>query len=192
MTRGIALQALLIAALLSPCAAARADEAVVAKVIAVIDGDTLLLMPLDSGQIQPRFYKLRLANIDAPERGQPFAEEAKRALANLVLHQQVSVLTVATDSYGRYIGWVTLDRGLGAEMAVNAELVQRGWAWALSRGRQPHLRMAQQEARRAGRGLWAEPNAVPPWVWRKKKALRGSSELNPAFANTRLPAPLRD
>ena len=172
MRGGLCLLPLLLALLLSPCALARPAAKVAAKVIAVIDGDTLLLKPLASNHAHPRFYKLRLADIDAPEKSQPFGEEARRELANLVLYQEVRIVTVATDRYGRRIGWVSLPRPPLADIDVNAVLVQRGWAWVLTRYRHPpHLVAAQQDARQAGRGLWAEAQAVPPWVWRKQYAL---------------------
>ena len=140
-----------------------------AKVIAVIDGDTILLKPLDSYPAQPRVYKLRLADIDAPEKDQPYGEEAKRELAKLVLHQHIRVVTVATDHYGRRIGWVNLERVFLAEMNVNVELVERGWAWALTRHRRhPQMVAAQQHAQHARRGLWAAEQPIPPWIWRKR------------------------
>lgn len=162
----------LLFALLSPGAWAGPDAPVTAKVIAVIDGDTLLLMPFNASATKPRFYKLRLADIDAPELGQPFGQEAKRDLTKLVLHQHVRVVTVATDRYGRRVGWVSLLQSAHAGLDVNAELVQRGAAWALSRSRRAaHLQPLQQYAQRTRRGLWADENATPPWVWRKQAAL---------------------
>lgn len=158
------------------CAIASANEAHFAKVIAVLDGDTVLLKRSDIASAPHLFYKLRLADIDAPEKDQAYGEQAKQALAQLVLQQQVRVTTVATDSYGREIGWITLGRDTRVEKTVNTELVRRGWAWALSRSRSPFLRDAQQEAQREGRGLWAATDATPPWMWRKQKQLRGSSE----------------
>ena len=190
MKRRITHLSLLAVFLLSPCAWARTEAEVVAKVIAVIDGDTLLLMPIDSKRGHPRIYKLRLADIDAPEKDQPFGEEAKRELAKLVLHQQIYVVMVATDHYGRRIGWVRVARTPRLDINVNVELVQRGWAWAFTRYRRhPHLQAAQQAALHSRRGLWAEERPVPPWVWRKRFA---HTEFNPASASTPLPSPLRD
>lgn len=160
---------LLLALLLSPCVWARPEAAVMAKVIAVIDGDTLLLKPLNSYPAQHRVYKLRLADIDAPEKDQPYGEEAKRELANIVLHQHIRVVTVATDHYGRQIGWVNLERAPLAEMVVNIELVERGSAWALTRYRRhPKMMAAQQNAQHTRRGLWAAEHPIAPWIWRKR------------------------
>lgn len=175
MKRGISFLTLL-AGLLAPWVVVSANEARLAKVIAVLDGDTVLLMPIDTVAAYPVYYKLRLADIDAPEKDQDHGEQAQQALAKLVLYQQVRVTTVATDSYGRDIGWITLRRDTRIEKAVNTELVRHGWAWALSRSRSPYLRDAQHEAQREGRGLWASAEAIPPWIWRKQKRLLESNE----------------
>lgn len=174
MKRSIGLITLL-ACLLAPGTEARAKEETLAKVVAVLDGDTVLLMHADAGSA-PLFYKLRLADIDAPEKDQAYGERSMRSLAQLLLKQQVHVTTVATDSYGRSIGWLALKRDLGIKDSVNTELVRRGSAWALSRARSQYLREVQQEARREKRGLWATDDAIPPWVWRKQKLLNPSRE----------------
>ena len=54
-----------------------------ARVIAVMDGDTVLLLR-DGKKI-----KVRLANIDAPESDQEFGKESRQALVDRVLKKQV-------------------------------------------------------------------------------------------------------
>lgn len=166
----------LLASLLLSGFAAHAAQEYDAKVIAVLDGDTVLLMDTRADSAPPLFYKFRLANIDAPEKGQVYGEHAAQALARLVLKRQVYVVSVATDSYGRTIGWISLKRDASIENSVNAELVRRGWAWALSRSRSPYLREAQQEAQHERRGLWSAGEPIPPWVWRKQQLLKQTSE----------------
>lgn len=175
MKRRILLVSLL-ASLFTPGMEASVTEVGLAKVIAVLDGDTVLLVDTETNSAQPLFYKLRLADIDAPEKGQVYGEHAARALAQLVLKRQVYVVSVATDSYGRTIGWISLKRDASIENSVNAELVRRGWAWALSRSRSPYLREAQQEAQHERRGLWSAGEPIPPWVWRKQQLLKQTSE----------------
>ena len=188
--RCITLIALLFGLLLSPYTQARPDAETLAQVIAVIDGDTLLLMPSSSAGAQQRFYKLRLADIDAPEIGQAFGEEAKRQLASWVLHQTIRVVTVATDRYGRRIGWVRLVKPSPEDTDVGTELVQQGLAWVSTRYKHPaSLLAAQQDAQVAARGLWADAHAIPPWVWRKQHP---SILVNRPFASTRPLSPLRD
>jgi len=47
---------------------------------------------------------------------------------------------------------------------VNTEPVRQGWAWHnQQQAASPALAAAQQEARQAGRCLWAEPGPTPPW-----------------------------
>ncbi len=186
----ITLIALLFGLLLSPCTQARPDAETLAQVIAVIDGDTLLLMPVNSTGAQQQFYKLRLADIDAPEIGQAFGEEAKRELTSWVLHQTIRVVTVATDRYGRRVGWVRLVKSSLGDGDINTELVQQGLAWVSTRYKHPaSLSTAQQDAQLAARGLWADAHAIAPWVWRKQHP---AIYVNRPFASTRPLSPLRD
>ncbi|MDO9052730.1 MAG: thermonuclease family protein [Gallionella sp.] len=147
-----------------------------AKVIVVLDGDTVLVRR-GGGTV-----KIRLAEIDAPEVGhagmdgqraslqkaQPFGENSKRSLAGMVLGKQVDVATRAVDQYGRLVAKLSVD-GLD----VNAEQVRRGMAWATVGWRQNRhskhpLLALQAEARQARRGLWALDNPVLPGDWRKQ------------------------
>jgi micrococcal nuclease len=138
-------------------------------VIVVIDGDTVLFKP---GHYSPKsraFLKIRLADIDAPEKDQPHGEAAKRALKALVLNRRAEVDTVATDAYGRKIARIR--RGA---LQVNMELVRQGNAWALLRYRRnADLLAAQHAARRSHRGLWRDPAPTPPWVWRRERSAGG-------------------
>lgn len=137
-------------------------------VIVVVDGDTLLFKPEHYSPRSRAFLKVRLADIDAPERGQPYGEAATRALQALVLNRRVEITTVATDAYGRKIA--RINRG---SVQVNAELVRRGYAWASTRSRRnAALLDAQHAARRAHRGLWRDPAPTPPWVWRRAQPAR--------------------
>jgi micrococcal nuclease len=68
------------------------------KVVAIGDGDTLTILTPDNQQI-----KIRLAEIDTPERGQPYANHAKQALAELVFGKTVAILPIDTDRYRRTV-----------------------------------------------------------------------------------------
>lgn len=152
-------------------------------VIVVIDGDTVLFKPDHYGARSRAFLKIRLADIDAPEKNQPYGNAAAHALSTLVLNQRVAVDTVATDVYGRTVARIRM----GA-MQVGAELVRRGFAWAYGSippcgtsarsgsesfrastrsRRNAALQDAQCEARAARRGLWEAAAPTPPWVWRR-------------------------
>jgi len=131
-------------------------------VIVVIDGDTVLFKPDSYGAASRAFLKIRLANIDAPEKDQPYGEAATRALSALVLNQRVEVIPVATDFYGRTIAQIQL----GA-VQVNTELVRRGLAWA---SRNAAMKNIQRDAQQADLGLWRDASPTPPWVWRREHA----------------------
>ena len=154
--------------LLSPLAYA---DQFTAKVIEVFDGDTVLVLR------GAQKIKIRLANIDAPEvghagvSGQPpsshMAQEggmaSMQALMGMVLHKQIQVDSQTTDQYGRMVATLHVDG-----KNVNEEQVRNGMAWEYSGYHSNKTYIAlQSEAQQARRGLWAQPNPMPPWQWRK-------------------------
>lgn len=148
------------------------------KVVAVIDGDTLLVIR-DGHPV-----KVRLAEIDAPEKAQPFGMESKKSLAEMVKGKQIKVASSAVDDYGRLVGKVHV-----GEVNVNHEQVRRGMAWEYSRYHSNRdLRALQAEARRARRGLWAEESAVEPLQWRKQHPGAVAAQLPAAASIVSTPA----
>ena len=165
----LALRTVLALCLLWATAAPVAADTMSGVVIVVIDGDTVLFKPDHYGDASRAFLKIRLADIDAPEKDQPYGEAATRALTAWVLNQRVEVTTMATDAHGRTIARIRM-----GEMLVNAELVRRGLAWASGYRRNAALLETQREARRAQRGLWESDAPTPPWVWRRAQVGSGS------------------
>jgi len=53
--------------------------------------------------------------------------------------------------------------------SLNRELVRAGFAWWYRRYAPDDetLEQLEREARGAKRGLWVDPDAVPPWEWRR-------------------------
>jgi len=128
--------------------------------VRVKDGDSLV------AKVQGVAMEFRLADIDAPELEQPYGRAAKQELASLVSGQQLVLVPLDTDRYGRTVAQIWIGK-----THVNAELVKRGAAWFYSEfARSPALYEVEQEARDAKRGLWALPlkERVEPWVWRRK------------------------
>jgi endonuclease YncB( thermonuclease family) len=137
-----------------------------ARVIWVMDGDTVLV--LKTGQK----IKIRLANIDAPEKSQDFGIASRDALIAMVQHKEIQVEPVTIDKYGRLVALLTVDG-----LKVNEEQVKQGMAWEYSSYHSDrHYIALQQEAQQARRGLWIQPNPVPPWVWRKEHAQEHANE----------------
>ena len=128
------------------------------RVVAIADGDTLTV--LTEGREQVR---VRLSDIDTPERGQPWGTRARQRLSELAFGQEVQVTIRDMDRYGRVVGRVwtgTTD--------VNAAMVRDGAAWLYRRhSEDPGLLKLEAEAKSARRGLWGLPEAerTPPWEW---------------------------
>jgi len=148
---------LICASLLCALALAAPRQAVEGKVVRIVDGDTIDIL------VNRRTLRIRFYGIDAPERGQPYATQARRQLGDWIAGQQVRAVIVDRDRYGRAVARV---QHQGKE--ISEQMVRFGLAWWY-RHHAPHDRRLQsfeQEARRARRGLWLQP-AVPPWEWRK-------------------------
>lgn len=130
------------------------------KVIRVLDGDTIEILN-DRTPV-----RVRLQNIDAPEKKQPFGRWSTNQLKNLISGKPVTVEYTETDRYGRILGRVETESGIEA----NRYMVQIGGAWVYERyNSDTSLPPVQHEAREQKRGLWADSKPVPPWEWRHSK-----------------------
>ena len=141
-----------------------ADE-LIGQVVSVTDGDTLVVVTANDQRM-----RVRLSDIDAPEKDQPHGLEARHALVELVLHQTVRLDVRKNDRYGRQLARVFVN---GTD--VNAELVKQGHVWIYRQySRDPSLLEIEQSARETQRGLWALPDVerIPPWQWRQLKRQR--------------------
>lgn len=133
--------------------------ACVGKVVGVTDGDTIKVL------CEGVETKVRLNQIDTPERGQAFGSKAKEVLSNLVFNRTVRLEIVDTDRYGRAVATVWV-----GETDANREMVRMGFAWAYRKYlRDQSLIEVEAEAKASRRGLWADPNPIPPWEFRKAK-----------------------
>ncbi|MGE4451226.1 thermonuclease family protein [Castellaniella sp.] len=162
------LAAALFLALPAPAAHAAGPYALSGRIVAVSDGDTLTLL---AGRDR---HRVRLASIDAPETGhgrqrpgQPFAQAARKALADLVAGKTLTLHCFEQDRYGRDVCDVPLPDGRTA----NRVMVETGLAWANRQGGGKYLRdeaIAGLERRARDRrlGLWSQAGAVAPWDWR--------------------------
>lgn len=135
------------------------SETVTGRCVGVHDGDSMTV--LTAGNVQ---LKVRLEGIDAPELKQPFSQQSKEALSVLVFGKEVTLQVTGTDRYKRTLAVV-----LVAGVNVNLDLVRQGLAWRYDKyNKDAALLNAQNAAKGAKRGMWADPVPVQPWEWRAK------------------------
>lgn len=145
------------------------------RVVAISEGDTFSCLTSENKRL-----RVRLAEIDAPERKQPYGAEAKQALSDLVLEKQVLLHVQEVDRYGR-----TLARAYVAGLDVNYALVAQGAAWAYTKQLKDHrLKDAETLARNMGKGLWQLPaeSIVAPWDWRYAGRITAPQKTRPSRA----------
>lgn len=123
------------------------------RVVRVLDGDTIEVM--DSRKA----VRIRLVNIDAPEKKQDYGRWSTDMMKSLVAGKTVTVTYFQRDRYGRILGQVYAPDG----MNVNQFMVRAGAAWVYEQyNTDPVLPVFQNEARQQKRGLWSDADPVPP------------------------------
>lgn len=129
------------------------------KVVSIADGDTITVIH------DKTKYRIRLNGIDAPETKQAFGTKAKKILGDKVFDQEVKIEWKTMDKYNRIIGEVYL-----GDRRICLEMVAEGYAWHYKQySKDQELAKAEKEAREAKKGLWVDPDPIPPWEFRKKK-----------------------
>ncbi|HZW12151.1 MAG TPA: thermonuclease family protein [Noviherbaspirillum sp.] len=116
--------------------------------------------------------KVRLANIDAPEKSQPFGQRSKQSLSDLCFKKDATYQVQNADRYGRTVAIVTC-----GGVQVNRAQVERGMAWVYPKyNRDAFLPDLQVKAEAARRGLWVDKSPTPPWDFRHGKVPPKSGE----------------
>jgi micrococcal nuclease len=146
------------------------EAALLCLVVGISDGDTIKVRCPDQPQVA-----VRLAEIDAPEKAQPFGRSSKELLSELCFRKQAEIRPSSRDRYGR-----TIARVICARTDANAAMVRAGMAWAYTRYlTDPQIQAMEVVARRERLGLWVDARPVAPWEWRngsgKRTGLRASS-----------------
>lgn len=138
------------------------DTILLGKVVAITDGDTFKLLTQDS-----ILHRIRIANIDCPERKQPYSKKAKQFTSDAIFGKFVNVDVLKTDRYGRLIGIVIYNDSLN----LNYELVKNGLAWHYIAYSNDKIKLESLEKYAITNclGLWHENDAIAPWEWRKNK-----------------------
>jgi endonuclease YncB( thermonuclease family) len=131
------------------------------------DGDSLVVRDENTQEV----FRVRLAWIDAPEKGSPGAEEARDYLNSLAKNKRLVLKPIQRDQYDRVVARLSSEE----YPDINLAILKSGHAWHYLRpySKQPvTLRLkyssAQLLARFGRRGLWAKWGRTPPWETRKK------------------------
>lgn len=129
------------------------------RVVGIADGDTITVL------VERQQVKVRLVEIDAPEKAQAFGNRSKQSLSDMCFDKEAQILEKGKDRYGRTLGRVFCD-----EIDANAEQVRRGMAWVYRKyaPKDSPLFAVEKEAKAARRGLWADVDPMAPWEWRHR------------------------
>ena len=132
-----------------------------AKVVGIKDGDTVVV--LDSLNNQTT---LRLAEVDCPEKNQPFGTKAKQFTSDQIYLKTIKYVVTDTDRYGRSIAMIYYDTD---NKYLSAEIIKAGMGWHYKRySTSKELALFEDNAKKNKIGLWIDNNPIEPSVWRKK------------------------
>ena len=146
-------------------------------VISVADGDTITV------KRENETKKIRFCGIDAVEKQQKLGLQAKSYLQSLIDKGDgtVTITPIEQDRYGRTVAEVFVKPRPGTpgyqseeEIFLNGDMVRAGFARHYTRysGNCPNKVVIEQSEKMAiasKAGVWNDPNAVPPWEFRKQK-----------------------
>ena len=136
-----------------------ADQNQRGRVMKVTDGDTIIIETSEKER-----HKIRLTEIDAPERDQPWGQRASRALSIKVMGKNIVAKVSGTDRYNRILAQIFY-KGRN----INHEMVIEGHAWAYRRYlTNNELLEMEQTAKDIRAGLWGlSESPIAPWQWRR-------------------------
>jgi len=138
-------------------------------VIGIMDGDTVKVL-----NSQKNTIKIRLTEIDAPEKNQDFGEQSKQSLSDICFKKQVIVDDKGLDKYKRTLGRLKCN-GIDA----NAEQVKKGMAWAYRQYLTDESTIEFEDVAKTNKaGLWSNENPVAPWDFRHDKTSSKKITIN--------------
>ncbi|UYZ83071.1 thermonuclease family protein [Entomomonas sp. E2T0] len=144
------------------------------------DGDTITCLTTQKEQIKVRLYQ-----IDAPEKGQDFGNRSKQALSDLIFNKEVSIRTHGKDKYRRILGTIYYKTIVCSYPAatksnpsctikkdINLSMIQLGMAWYYPFTKKNGSYDKEQAIAKHNKvGLWSQ-KAIAPWEFRKSKKVK--------------------
>jgi micrococcal nuclease len=144
---------------LSSLVAAFSQDVLRGDVARIIDGDTVDII------VNSVLERVRLAEIDTPEKDQAWGYEASKALEGKILGKTVRVVITDIDRYGRKVGKIFVNGN-----NINWEMVEEGHAWVYrDYSDNEKLIDLEDKARIDKASLWSMESPKPPWEWRRQQ-----------------------
>ena len=135
-------------------------ETITGKVISVTDGDTIKILDEKN-----KVYKIRLNDIDAPEKKQAFGNKSKENLSKYIAGENVRVEYYKLDRYKRILGTVYFK-----DKDINKQQIIDGYAWVYKKYSKNNEYINQERiSKNHKRGLWKDDKPIEPWEYRKMK-----------------------
>ena len=132
----------------------------IGKVIGIKDGDTVEVIDKLN-----KITILRLAEVDCPEKKQPFGTKAKQFTSDAIYLKTIKYIVTDKDRYGRSVAKIFYQNKY-----LSAEIIRNGMGWHYKKySKSEVLALYEQQARSRKIGLWMDPNPVYPSEWRKLK-----------------------
>jgi micrococcal nuclease len=132
-----------------------------AKVVGIKDGDTVVVIDSLNNQTT-----LRLAEVDCPEKSQPFGTKAKKFTSDQIYLKTIKYVVTDTDRYGRSIAMIYYDED---NKYLSAEIIKAGMGWHYKRySTSKELALLEDNAKKNKIGLWIDNNPIAPWEFRKQ------------------------
>jgi micrococcal nuclease len=155
---------------------AKADERDFSGTVTkVFDGDSFVVLPTDRTLNRRNDVEVRLMDIDAPEKDQPYADTARAALRQLIEGRRVFVDVVEIDRYQRKVAKVFREPD---RLEIARALVHDGHVWVNRKYANDQALIELEDAARSkGLGLWSltKDELVPPWRFRYQLRKEGQS-----------------
>lgn len=136
------------------------QDTLTAKVVGIKDGDTVVVLDSLNNQIT-----LRLAEVDCPEKSQPFGTKAKQFTSDQIYLKTIKYVVTDKDRYGRSIAMIYYDVD---NKYLSSEIIKAGMGWHYKRySKSKELALFEDNAKKNKIGLWIDNNPIEPSEWRR-------------------------
>ena len=125
----------------------------------VLDGDTV-----DIADESQNLHRIRITGLDAPELGQPYGNQAKTELKEIILGKEVTVIPMGIDKYKRELACLRIETTIG-QIDVAECMINKGAAFDWG----GKYYKAQEYAKLNRLGLWQDVKFQErPWFYRRR------------------------